>query len=150
MLGWWECCGNGRGEITSMNPTPRLFSYTIPIDDGAAPNPFHGMCTLAICKPGIRRVAKKGDWIAGRRTGHFLLEFVHHPRLAGPAIPRNTRTALLSRTISSAASTPTHLPTFDFGTVVILSTIRRQMPRGPFSSFGSTSSLNKGASVGSR
>lgn len=44
---------------------PRLFTYTIPIDDGAAPNPFGGMCTLAICKPGIRRVAKKGDWIAG-------------------------------------------------------------------------------------
>jgi hypothetical protein len=44
---------------------PRLFTYTIPIDDGAAPNPFGGLCTLAICKPGIRRVAKEGDWIAG-------------------------------------------------------------------------------------
>ena len=44
---------------------PRLFSYTIPSDDGAAPNPFHGQCTLAICKPSIRRVAKKDDWIAG-------------------------------------------------------------------------------------
>lgn len=44
---------------------PRLFSYTIPIDDGAAPNPFNGMCSLAICKPAIRRVAKPGDWIAG-------------------------------------------------------------------------------------
>lgn len=43
----------------------RLFSYTIPVDDGAAPNPFHGMCSLAICKPGIRRVAKTGDWVAG-------------------------------------------------------------------------------------
>lgn len=43
----------------------RLFSYTIPYDDGAAPNPFHGLCSLAICKPAIRRVAVKGDWIAG-------------------------------------------------------------------------------------
>jgi hypothetical protein len=43
----------------------RLFSYTIPVDDGAAPNPFGGMCTLTICKPDIRRVAKKGDWVAG-------------------------------------------------------------------------------------
>jgi Nucleotide modification associated domain 2 len=43
----------------------RLFTYTIPIDDGAAPNPFHGMCSLAICKPSIRRVAAKGDWVAG-------------------------------------------------------------------------------------
>jgi hypothetical protein len=43
----------------------RLFSYTIPFDDGAAPNPFNGMCTLAICKPGIRRVAQPGDWVTG-------------------------------------------------------------------------------------
>lgn len=43
----------------------RLFTYTIPVDDGAAPNPFRGMCSLAICKPGIRRVARKGDWVAG-------------------------------------------------------------------------------------
>jgi Nucleotide modification associated domain 2 len=47
------------------NPMPRLFSYTIPVDDGAAPNPFYGMCSLAICKPGIRRVAQQGDWVAG-------------------------------------------------------------------------------------
>jgi hypothetical protein len=43
----------------------RLFTYTIPVDDGAAPNPFRGMCSLAICKPGIRRVATIGDWVAG-------------------------------------------------------------------------------------
>lgn len=42
---------------------PRLFSYCIPVDDGAAPNPFWGVCTLAICKPVIRRTAKVGDWI---------------------------------------------------------------------------------------
>jgi hypothetical protein len=44
---------------------PKLFTYTIVVDDGAAPNPFHGLCTLAICKPAIRRVARRGDWIAG-------------------------------------------------------------------------------------
>jgi hypothetical protein len=43
---------------------PTLFSYTIPVDDGAAPNPFDGFCTLTICKPAIRRVAKIGDWVA--------------------------------------------------------------------------------------
>jgi hypothetical protein len=43
----------------------RLFSYTIPVDDGAAPNTFRGMCSLAICKPGIRRVAARDDWVAG-------------------------------------------------------------------------------------
>lgn len=49
-----------------MNPSiSRLFTYTLRIDDGAAPNPFRGMCSLAICKPGIRRVAKERDWVAG-------------------------------------------------------------------------------------
>ena len=43
----------------------RLFSYCIPVDDGAAPNPYFDICTLAICKPVIRRVAKVGDWVAG-------------------------------------------------------------------------------------
>jgi hypothetical protein len=42
-----------------------LFSYTIPIDDGAAPNPFGGVCTLTICKPAIRRKAAAGDWVVG-------------------------------------------------------------------------------------
>lgn len=40
-----------------------LFSYTIPVDDGAAPNPYWGVLTLAICKPVIRRTAGIGDWI---------------------------------------------------------------------------------------
>lgn len=40
-----------------------LYSYCIPIDDGAAPNPYWGVCTLTICKPVIRRNAKIGDWI---------------------------------------------------------------------------------------
>jgi hypothetical protein len=43
----------------------KLFSYCIPIDDGAAPNPYWDWCTLVICKPVIRRVAKQGDWIIG-------------------------------------------------------------------------------------
>jgi hypothetical protein len=44
---------------------PRLYSYCIPVDDGAAPNPYWGTCTLVICKPAIRRTARVGDWIAG-------------------------------------------------------------------------------------
>jgi hypothetical protein len=44
---------------------PTLFSYRIRVDDGAAPNPFWGVCTLVICKPVIRRVAQEGDWIVG-------------------------------------------------------------------------------------
>ena len=34
-------------------------------DDGFAPNPFHGILTLATCKPAIRRVAEIGDFIIG-------------------------------------------------------------------------------------
>jgi hypothetical protein len=43
----------------------RLFSYCLSYDDGAAPNPYWGLCTLAICKPKIRRTAEIGDWIVG-------------------------------------------------------------------------------------
>jgi len=42
-----------------------LFSYCIPHDNGAAPNPFWGVCTLVICKPRIRREAEVGEWIVG-------------------------------------------------------------------------------------
>lgn len=45
--------------------SPTLYTYCIPYDDGAAPNPFWGICTLVICKPVIRRRAKTGDWIVG-------------------------------------------------------------------------------------
>ena len=43
----------------------RLFVYVVVHDTGFAPNPFFGYCTLATCKPGIRRSARVGDWIAG-------------------------------------------------------------------------------------
>jgi len=39
--------------------------YVVDRDFGFAPNPFHGYCTLATCKPGIRSTAKVGDWIIG-------------------------------------------------------------------------------------
>ena len=43
----------------------RVFSYVVAKDSGFAPNPFHGSCTLACCKPRIRGKAKEGDLIAG-------------------------------------------------------------------------------------
>ena len=43
----------------------RLYSYVVRDDNGSAPNPFFGNCTLAIGKPRIRREAEVGDWIAG-------------------------------------------------------------------------------------
>ncbi len=42
-----------------------VYSYCLRHDDGAAPNPYWGVCTLAICKPAIRRTASVGDWVVG-------------------------------------------------------------------------------------
>lgn len=43
----------------------RVFSYVVASDSGFAPRPFGRYCTLACCKPGIRRGAEVGDWIVG-------------------------------------------------------------------------------------
>ena len=51
--------------------SPNLSSYPNfnaacqPHPTGFAPNPFGGFLTLACCKPRIRRVARKGDYIMG-------------------------------------------------------------------------------------
>jgi len=43
----------------------KLYSYVMVSDTGFAPNPFDGFCTLACCKPNIRRTASVDDWIVG-------------------------------------------------------------------------------------
>ena len=52
-------CTNGSPNVM------RLFAYKLTHDTGFAPNPFHGVCTLATCKSYIRLLKRKGDWIAG-------------------------------------------------------------------------------------
>jgi hypothetical protein len=42
-----------------------VYVYVVARDFGFAPNPFHGFCTLATCKPRIRAGAQVGDWILG-------------------------------------------------------------------------------------
>jgi hypothetical protein len=42
-----------------------LYSYLVDNDNGFSPNPFFGYCTLACSKPGIRRTARRGDWVIG-------------------------------------------------------------------------------------
>lgn len=51
----------------------RVYSYRVEHDLGLAPNPFGGYCTLAVCKPEIRKSTKLqiGDWIIG--TGSVAL-----------------------------------------------------------------------------
>lgn len=43
----------------------KLYSYVVTDDTGFSPNPFWGCCTLACCKPEIRRRVKVGDWVVG-------------------------------------------------------------------------------------
>ena len=59
-----------------IEPNSHLYVYIITRDFGFAPNPFHGRCTLATCKPGIRKSAKVGDWVLG--VGGANLKSVKH------------------------------------------------------------------------
>jgi hypothetical protein len=43
----------------------KVYIYVVDRDFGFAPNPFHGYCSLATCKPKIRSKAKVGDWVIG-------------------------------------------------------------------------------------
>lgn len=52
----------------------KLYSYVVTRDYGFAPNPFGGYCTLATCKPDIRRVASVGDWVLGTGTTNAGLQ----------------------------------------------------------------------------
>lgn len=56
--------------LETIAPGRRLFTYKVAFDAGNAPNPFGNVCTLAICKPAIRRVADVGDIIVGLAPGH--------------------------------------------------------------------------------
>lgn len=46
----------------------RIFRYVVRLDQGGSPNPYHGWCSLAVCKPQVRRTARAGDWIIGLRS----------------------------------------------------------------------------------
>ncbi|MBX2925421.1 MAG: hypothetical protein KF746_24705 [Chitinophagaceae bacterium] len=50
---------------------PYVYIYVVDRDFGFAPNPFHGICTLATCKPQIRNTAQIGDWILGVGGGRL-------------------------------------------------------------------------------
>lgn len=44
----------------------KVHTYCVEHDLGFAPNPFHGVCSLACCAPQLRKYASVGDVIAGR------------------------------------------------------------------------------------
>lgn len=54
----------------------KVYSYVIPRDYGFAPNPFHNYCTLATCKPKIRKAASVGDFIIGTNCSPNVDEIV--------------------------------------------------------------------------
>lgn len=43
----------------------KLSAYVVAVDTGFSPNPYGRRCTLACCKPAIRRNAEPGDIIVG-------------------------------------------------------------------------------------
>lgn len=51
----------------------KLYSYVVARDYGFAPNPFFGVCTLATCKPVIRRLAGVDDWVVGTGSARYSL-----------------------------------------------------------------------------
>lgn len=56
----------------------KVYSYIVEHDLGFAPNPFHGVCSLACCKPRIRKRAKVGEYVLGvggarpKLRGHLI------------------------------------------------------------------------------
>lgn len=52
----------------------RLYAYVVARDYGFAPNPFFNACTLATCKPAIRKGANVGDWVVGTGPVRYHLE----------------------------------------------------------------------------
>lgn len=55
----------------------KLYSYIITRDFGFAPNPFPPACTLATCKPLIRKNAQLNDWVVGIGSGAQISPFKH-------------------------------------------------------------------------
>jgi hypothetical protein len=49
----------------------KLSAYIIRFDGGFAPNPFGHHCTLACCKPTIRRKAERNDIIVGTASARY-------------------------------------------------------------------------------
>ena len=48
-----------------------LYAYIMTNDDGGAPNPFGGVCTLAYCMEMTRGAAEKGDYVVGIGGAQF-------------------------------------------------------------------------------
>ncbi|QMI49796.1 hypothetical protein [Burkholderia sp. MBR-1] len=59
--------------------------YKMTHDSGFAPNPFHGVLTLATCKPKVRACRRVGEWVAGFASK----DLVDRAARRGVSIPRD-------------------------------------------------------------
>ncbi len=59
------------GVSTLIKDNTQLFSYVLFSDTGFAPNVNGGYCTLACCKPNIRKEGQVGDWVVGTLPKHI-------------------------------------------------------------------------------
>ena len=60
----------------------KAYSYVVKRDFGFAPNPFHGILTLATCKQRIRKVAQVGDFIIGVSPVEYSSKLVYMAKVS--------------------------------------------------------------------
>jgi hypothetical protein len=91
----------------------RLYSYKVARDFGFAPNPFYGLCTLATCKPNIRKAAQVGDWVVGtgskpnRLEGRLVFAMEVSETLAFDCRPTATTSTIATLAAGGYRRTPT-------------------------------------------
>lgn len=65
----------------------KLLKYVMTTDSGLAPNPFFGVCSLALCTPNhMNANLSPGDWIVGhssKATGHRLVYAMQLTKVLG-------------------------------------------------------------------
>lgn len=63
----------------------KVCSYIVTHSTGLAPNPFHGVCTLAVCTPNhMRADLSHGDWIVGLASKNLRDICQHQDGQSGP------------------------------------------------------------------
>src|SRR5437868_5831197 len=83
--------GVSRLKLLGVRTPMKLSAYIITVDSGFAPNPFGRYCTLACCKPTIRRMAEKDDIVIAcassraAKPGHLV--YAMRPRDGVPLSP---------------------------------------------------------------
>lgn len=60
----------------------KLLKYVMTSDSGLAPNPYHGICSLALCTPNhMRARLDVGDWIVGHSSSVTGRKLIHAMRI---------------------------------------------------------------------